>query len=42
MSPLMVELENALQRLLPVSDQRYFRFPPIEFREAPRSARRSS
>ena len=41
MSPLMVELGNELQRLLPASDQRQLQFPPIEFREAPSSARRS-
>ncbi|MCS3585632.1 hypothetical protein [Bradyrhizobium elkanii] len=42
MSPLMIELGSELQRLLPVSDQRQLQFPPIEFREAPRAARRSS
>jgi hypothetical protein len=42
MSPLMIELGNELRRLLPVSDQRQFQFPPIEFREASRSARRPS
>jgi hypothetical protein len=42
MAPLMSELGSALQQLLPVSDQREFQFPPIEYREVTRGARRSS
>jgi hypothetical protein len=42
MSPLMIELEGELQRLLPVSDQRQLQFPPMEFLYVRRSAGRSS
>jgi hypothetical protein len=42
MALLMTELGSALQQLLPVSDQREFQFPPIEYREVTRGARRSS
>ncbi|WP_316214825.1 hypothetical protein [Bradyrhizobium sp. SZCCHNR2035] len=42
MAHLMAELGGALQKRLPVSNQRELQFPPIECREATRGARRSS
>jgi hypothetical protein len=42
MALLMSELGGALQKRLPVSGQRELQFPPIEYREVTRGARRSS
>ena len=42
MAVLMAELGGALQKRLPASDQRELQFPPFEYREVSRGARRSS